>query len=131
MRDTLICTVGTSFESNLRNLSPQNENSPTWQKLKQSFEKKAWKALVQDLLTLSPSDRLCGAEINTIEEAKNKNWLNLRNLFFLVSDTDSGRNMGEILKQYFTQRKIEHVDYKVIEKLQDEKPKDFKIYRNY
>lgn len=133
MRNTLICTVGTSlFESNLKRLSEEIAGLPeNWREIKTQFDNQNWDKLAKELLKVKPNDRICGAEINTIEESKKKKWLELRNLVLLVSDTEAGKNTGYVLKRYFEGREdlnLQQVEFKVIEKLQDKEPKDFKIY---
>lgn len=132
-RNTLICTVGTSlFDGNLKSLSATTANAPSnWIEIRRAYDEKDWKNLAAEILKVSPKERICGAEINTIEEVKNKNWLELENLIFLVSDTPSGKNTGEFLKKYFEQRSdldLRVLDYGVVEKLQDERPSDFRIH---
>lgn len=131
-RKVLICTVGTSFFSNLKYLSDKTENKPdNWEIIKENFDKQKWSELAKDFAIIDPNERLCGAEINTIEEAKKKKWLNLESLIFLVSDTEDGKNTGQVLKSYFEKRRdldLKSVEFEVIENLQDKKPKDFKIY---
>jgi len=131
MRNTLLCTVGTSlFESNLKNLSESSPNlPPNWRALKKYFEEKNYPLLAKELLKVDPNHRICGAEINTIEAAKIKEWLRIENLIFLVSDTEAGRDTGKVLKYYFEQRgdiPIKNIEVRGIEKLQDPNPKKFK-----
>ncbi len=131
MRNTLLCTVGTSlFESNLKNLSESSPNLPSnWRTLKKYFEEKKYPLLAKELLSVDPNNRICGAEINTIEAAKFKEWLRIENLIFLVSDTEAGRETGKVLKYYFDQRRdipIKNIEVRGIEKLQDPNPKKFK-----
>jgi putative CRISPR-associated protein (TIGR02619 family) len=131
MRNTLICTVGTSlFDSNLKNLSEKTLEKPeNWQLIKKYYDEKKLKLLAKELLKVYPNLRICGAEINTIEAAKSKKWLNLENLIFLVSDTDAGRDTGKVLEYYYKQRtdlKLKNVEVKDIENLQDPEPKKFK-----
>jgi putative CRISPR-associated protein (TIGR02619 family) len=133
MRNTLICTVGTSlFESNLKHLSEKKENKPdNWELLDKYFVAQNFELLVNELLKVDARLRICGAEINTIEAAKEKKWLNIENLFFMVSDSDAGINTGIVLKKYYSKRddlKLKNVEYLVIEKLQDIEPKQFKKY---
>lgn len=133
MRNTLICTVGTSlFESNLKRLSESSPECPeNWQEIKTQFDNSNWNELAKELLKVNPSNWTCGAEINTIEEAKKKKWLELNNLILLVSDTEAGRNTGYVLKKYFEGRddlSLQQVEFKVIDQLQDSIPKDFKIH---
>jgi putative CRISPR-associated protein (TIGR02619 family) len=139
MRNTLICTVGTSlFESNLKWLREKAKKFPdtvpnNWKALVEAYESSNWKALAQELLEIKPSERVCGAEINAIEEIRQKKWLSLEKLYFLVSDTPMGTNTGRVLTEYFKQRsdlklKKNDVAYKTVEKLQDKMPKDFRTH---
>ncbi|HAI75194.1 MAG TPA: CRISPR-associated protein [Microscillaceae bacterium] len=133
MRNTLICTVGTSlFESNLKRLSESSPECPeNWEAIKAQFDNSNWNELAKELLKVNPSNRTCGAEINTIEEAKKKKWLELNNIILLVSDTEAGKNTGYVLKKYFEGRddlNLQQVEFKVIDQLQDAVPKDFKIH---
>jgi len=133
MRNTLICTVGTSlFESNLRRLSEDTPERPeNWQEIKTRFDKGNWNELARELLKVDPNHRICGAEINTIEEARKKKWLELKNLVLLVSDTEAGRNTGHVLKEYFKGRedlKLQQIELREVEQLQDTEPKNFKIH---
>lgn len=127
-RNTLICTVGTSLFGNLGRLPEENP-------LRQAYDNGAWNKLARELLDVGPTERVCGAEINTVESVQEKKWLTLERLLFLVSDTPDGRNTGKVLKEYFTQRSLRRhdidlnsVEYCVIDKLQDERPKDFKVH---
>lgn len=127
-RNTLICTVGTSLFGNLGRLPEENP-------LRQAYDNGAWNKLARELLDVGPTERVCGAEINTVESVREKKWLTLERLLFLVSDTPDGRNTGKVLKEYFTQRSLRRhdidlnsVEYCVIDKLQDERPKDFKVH---
>ncbi len=133
MKNTLICTVGTSlFEANLRQLSEKTADAPeNWFDIRQAYDSCNWKKLAQELLRVDPAKRLCGAEINTIQEIKGKNWLSLENIIFLVSDTPNGKNTGEVLQHYFRNRNdlsLRVVEYRIVDQLQDERPKDFKIH---
>jgi len=124
MKDTLICTTGTSLiEGNLKRLGQDNfSNPPNWEALRDALQKENWRVLARELVQNNPSERVCGAEINTIEQARNRSLHHLRRLFFLVSDTDLGRNTGTLLKYYFEARRdlnLQEVDVKVVEGLQD------------
>jgi putative CRISPR-associated protein (TIGR02619 family) len=131
-RNTLICTVGTSlFDSNLKNLSDKPDAPVNWRELKDAFDRTDWKQTAAELLKISPSARVCGAEINTVEEIRKKNWLALENLIFLVSDTPAGRNTGKVLSLYFKKRtdlNLHTIEFKPVDELQDERPKDFRTH---
>lgn len=130
-RTTLICTVGTSlFMSNLNHLAEDNTaNIENWRGLKDAYVSENWSMLVKEMFKVNPSQRVMGAEINTIEESRKKNWLDIDNIVFLVSDTQAGINTGYVLRKYFESRddlKLNKVEFKVIKDLQDAKPKEFK-----
>lgn len=133
MRDTLICTVGTSLlRGNISGLSENTKNKPdNWEAISKAFNESKFKQIAVELLKLKPSERVCGAEINTIEEVRKKKWLDLSNLFFLVSDTDDGKNTGKIFEEYFSGRKdlkIKTLEIVTVKKLQDKNPQDFKLF---
>jgi len=132
-RHTLICTVGTSlFESNLNRLSERSEGRPSnWCAMREAFRGKRWKALARELVEVDPSERICGAEINSVEEVRRKALERLESIFFLVSDTEHGRDTGMVLQEYFRLRRdlaLRNVEYCVVERLQDARPRDFKVH---
>lgn len=130
MRNTLICTVGTSLISNLgKDNLKANFSDEYVKQLDNAFHQRNEAILAKKLNELQPNERLLGAEINTIEEAKSKNWLKFEKLFFLVSDTKDGEFTGKLLQKYFELRKdldFNFIEYIKIDELQDEKPKKFK-----
>ncbi len=122
MRNTLICTVGTSLFNNLK----YAEDS-----IKQLFESKNWNQLALSLLEHRNSDRICGAEINSITSICNKNLLAERiRLIFLVSDTDDGKTTGSLLKLYYDKKSnplpFEKVEVRILKGLRDDDVKAFK-----
>ena len=132
-RQTLICTVGTSlFESNLSRLSENSADKPSnWREIKHAFCSKQWNSLARELLKVDPTNRICGAEINTVEEARKKVLTTVESIFFLVSDTAHGRHTGMLLQEYFSLRSdlaLRNVEYCIVESLQDERPTDFKVH---
>lgn len=124
MRETLICTVGTSLISNIR-----SQNDPELQKY---CEERNAKALANALMRLDASNRLCGAEINSIESILRSNYISRRHrLIFFVSDTEAGLFTGHILKLFYEsgpkQHRFDNVEYKVVEGLTAE---DVHRFRN-
>ncbi|MFN6519178.1 MAG: putative CRISPR-associated protein [Nostoc sp. CreGUA01] len=123
MRNTLICTVGTSLLNNLKYAE---------ESIKNVFEEKNWNQLALLLLDQDNSSRICGAEINSITSICNKNLLTSRiRLIFLVSDTEDGKNTGKLLKLYYDNSKNplrfkEEVDVRVLGGLRDDDVKAFK-----
>ncbi len=127
-RNTLICTVGTSLINNIMKLNnPENSHRSKYE-FYEAYQSENYKKLTDLLLKVSPTERICGAEINTIEEARKKKWLDIKNIIFLISDTKDGNKTGSILKKYFSERKDINVNVRVeeIKNLQPDAPKDFK-----
>ena len=63
---TVICTVGTSlFKPNLAGLKTDDPD-PTRKALAAAFASGDWAAVTAGLLKLEPTERLCGAEINSM-----------------------------------------------------------------
>jgi putative CRISPR-associated protein (TIGR02619 family) len=133
MRTHLISTVGTSLLNNFRRLSP---NAPALHlEMQQHVNDKNWGQFGRLLPQIDPSDRICGAEINSIQEAQRRGKLDsLEFLHLLVSDTEEGKAVGEILQDYFEERGIagleslRNVSLHVIKDLQDDDPARFKVY---
>ncbi|MFM6006003.1 MAG: hypothetical protein ACKPB7_22545, partial [Sphaerospermopsis kisseleviana] len=116
MRNTLICTVGTSLFGNIRNAE---------ESIKKAFETKNWNQLALLLLEQENTARVCGAEINSITSICNSKLLTSRiRLIFLVSDTEDGKNTGQVLKLYYNNQrnplKFENVDFRVLKGLRDD-----------
>jgi len=133
MRSHLICTVGTSlFQVNLKNLNETTNNKPAnWQEIQRAYATNNWNSLAKELLQVDPTSRICGAEINTIHDLMMSRKFPIEHIHFLVSDTEDGKNTGQVLQKYFTQynnRIIKEVDFESVENLQDRDPKAFKIF---
>jgi len=132
-RDVIICTVGTSLLTNIDTpYKPEaGISAELHEKLQQARRSDNDVALLKLLLEIEPTSRICGAEINSIEDALTTKSLNLRHLFLFVSDTVDGRKMGDLLARYYRQRRdldLETSEFVAVEKLQDKEPKDFKIH---
>lgn len=123
MRNTVICTVGTSLLNNLR-FSPEDA-------IQKAFEENNLNQLALLLVDKDNTERICGAEINSITSICNRNFLSqyLR-LIFLVSDTDDGKKIGKLLKLYYgnfnNPLKFETIDVRILEGLKDDDVKAFK-----
>lgn len=133
-RNVLICTVGTSlFEGNLKRIDRLEANAKpkNWQAIQHAYETGQWQSLARELVQVNPTERICGAEINTIYDLIFTKKRSIQKLYLLVSDTEAGEHTGRVLQQYFLKNplfKFSEVEYKSIEKLQDQEPRDFKIY---
>jgi len=123
MRSVLICTVGTSLIGNI-------EKSGDAQ-LKEFVRKKNIKGLTLALADLKPSDRMIGAEISSIASILDKKILQERTyLYLLVSDTEDGVFIGNVLKSCFERKQtpmsFEKVIVQRITGLMDESPRRFR-----
>lgn len=133
MRSTIICSVGTSLLSNIKNL---NAISNEEEELKRAFEAQNAVAIVKALIIFEPSSRICGAEINTIcslSMIQERYKLDIRNFFFLVSDTQEGIFTGKILEIYLSINwkaiglaRQPNCIIRIIHHLQDQLPLEFK-----
>lgn len=123
MPHTIINTVGTSLLTNC-NRAPDSA-------LKQFISQKNVQGTVAQLLIRNDAASLC-AELNSITSIVNHKYLsdNHRALF-LVSDTDEGRFIGAVLKDYCSKGKssirFEETELQVIQGLNDN---DIRQFRN-
>lgn len=157
--NTLICTVGTSlfypnlarlqidqYDNCFSNTQEQNDyqalKKTDWLKdlnnlhqvlqvIKDKYNNKDWPLLAKQLLKLPSDLRLLGAEINSVEAMVRKHFLsdNRERIILLISETEEGQDIGNILKEYFTNKgcPIHFKNAKVytVQGLQDSYPKDF------
>ena len=153
---TILCTVGTSLESNLRsfhlerfieNLSAQEIKEFThsgtdvsdykWrnelQKIVELREKKDWASLGKILTLLPGSARLLGAEINSMYAMWQKKIINnpLERLVLLTSDTEIANRIAAVLRAYFlapqSSLPCSQVLVHSINGLQDKNPEHFQF----
>ncbi len=89
-RQRVICTVGRSLLTNFEKEDPS---------LKNSFSKGS---IVKRLISEDPSQKICGAEINSTYSIVKQGFVHDKyDIFLLFSDTEDGRKVGAILKDYF------------------------------
>lgn len=127
----LICTVGTSlFRPNLENLKKELDAGNVLDELKplaKAYQQSDWPAVAAELSRRSASERLCGAEINSIASMIEKAYVPADcGLFFLHSDTDDGRAIATILRAYYWSKRHTPVETIEIPDLQDQDPKRFR-----
>ena len=124
-RYTLICTVGTSlFYPNLSRLA-RDHTDRTCRALALAYEAKDWPQVSAELHRLEPSEPICGAEINSVEDLLNNSYVEKGNLHLLFSDTLDGKAIAEVLKNYFDVCGWQ-VDIHRINDLRDDNPKIFR-----
>ena len=124
---TVICTVGTSlFRPNLAGLRA-DDPEPNRQALARAYAAGDWEAVAAGLGTHGPTDRLCGAEINSLASLVAKAYAAAdANLVFCHSDTADGQAIGRILEVYFRRAGHSSVQARTITDLQDRDPRLFR-----
>lgn len=119
---SLITTVGTSLLSNLQQLKPEADEE-VWR----AYQAGKWSQVCTLLQKRSPADRLCGAEINSIQDLSQRGLI--RNppfvLHFCVSDTQDGGVIGEVLMGYYQAQGLQ-AKLHSIAGLQDAEPARFR-----
>lgn len=124
-RHTLLSTIGTSlFSSNLSRLSDTDPDS-TLVALAQAYAGKDWQQVAELLHQRQPTERLCGAEINSVADLLDKNYVDKGSLHLFFSDTEDGEAIAAVLKDYFTLDDWKVEIYRV-EGLKDDDPKSFR-----
>jgi len=124
---TLISTVGTSlFFPNLTSIPPE-ATDPARRRLADAYSAREWDAVADALTAFDPSDRLCGAEINSLASLfANGCAAAGANLFFCHSATADGRAIGQVLARYYRRAGHPVVEAREIADLQDEDPRRFR-----
>jgi putative CRISPR-associated protein (TIGR02619 family) len=121
----LICTIGTSLFANLKGIKPGEH-----QGLATAFAERNWQALAGELAQRSPDERVCGAEINSVASMIEKQYVQPDcGLFFLHSDTEDGRNIADVLVNYYRNSPgKKHAPVKAVgmPDLQEKDPKRFR-----
>lgn len=123
---TLISTVGTSFLfPNVAGLSVQDAD-PRRAFLAKAYQDRNPKVMAKGLAAYEPHERICGAEINSIASLVQGDYVaGDANLLFCHSDTDEGRLIGAVLRDYFVRTGHPTVELIEIVDLND----DFQSFR--
>lgn len=127
----LICTVGTSLvQPNLERLKSQLEDgslAPQHRQLVEAYISGNTRGVARALMQLPPTDRLCGAEINSIAGMIERGYVDPKcGLYFLHSETEQGRQIAEILIEYYRAGDHQPVELIEVADLQDDEPKRFR-----
>lgn len=103
MRDILISTAGTSLLFNIKN-NILNISNDKHSHIKKYFVSNESKNMAEGLCQIADTDRVCGAEINSVEAILSQGLLNERFYhFILVSDTQDGQIVGNTLLNYYSE----------------------------
>jgi putative CRISPR-associated protein (TIGR02619 family) len=124
---TLISTVGTSlFFPNVQGLKVDDAD-PIRRALATAYAAREWTAVAEALSGLPATDRLCGAEMNSLASLFAKRYANPQaNLYFVHSATDDGRSIAKVLERYYQRAGHPRVVVREVEDLQDSDPKRFR-----
>lgn len=123
---TLLCTIGTSLVyPNLSNLIKEKQTDPIRAALAQAYTDKNWLEVATQLHQINPTDRLCGAEINSVTDLLKQGIIEKGYLHLFHSDTDDGKAIAQILQSYFTQDRW-RVEIHCVEGLRDDDPNLFR-----
>ena len=100
---TLLCTVGTSlFYPNLSGLTREPQADPVRTALARAYGRQDWSEVAAQLHQLSPADRLCGAEVNSVADLLKQGYVETGRLHLLYSDTEDGDRIAAVLAAYFS-----------------------------
>lgn len=144
--NTLLCTIGVSlFYPNLSNLAKETQTAPSLCNLAKAYSEaveeqqrqksdgstrrvphKKWEG-VGTLLhnDIDPTDRLCGAEINSVTDLLTQGAIERDRLHLFHSDTDDGEAIAKVLESYFTRTRWK-VNIHCVEGLRDDAPNKFR-----
>lgn len=122
----LLCTVGTSLKRTLEQWYAQTRGE---KRSIAEFTEEDWSTAANYIGELDPSNRDCGAEINSIHHLiEAKGVISTPNIHLFHSDTNDGRNIARLLQRSYVHRGMreDRVHLQVIEDLRDSDPKAFR-----
>ncbi len=115
-RSILLCTVGTSLLNANNFGGKQTVNGVP-----------DWSAIATDLATAAPTDRACGAEVNSVASLIAHDYVpDNVGIYLFHSDTDAGRDIAAVLQTDFSRRGHTPVVAVPVPDLQDADPKRFR-----
>ena len=115
----LAVTVGTSFKTNLEREGKRD--------LLSLLQNREFDKLYHCLKGLEPSEKILGAEINSIQSLLEQKYIKeLQKVYLLVSDTSDGEIIGKFLERYIEKKWKSEVEILKIEGLTDADPDTFR-----
>ena len=125
---TLLCTIGTSLlYPNLSNLIREEQTDAIRAALAQAYSDKNWQEVATQLRNINPTDRLCGAEINSVTDLLAQRVVERGYLHLFHSETDDGEAIAQILQSYFTKEGWQ-VKIHCVRDLRDDTPNLFRTH---
>ena len=126
MPHTLLCTIGTSLlYPNLSNLIREQQTDPICIALAKAYSARNWSAVATELRQIDPTERICGAEINSVTDLLTQGVVERGYLHLFHSETDDGKAIAETLEAYFKQDRWE-VEIHCVKGLRDDEPDLFR-----
>ena len=143
--NTLLCTIGVSlFYPNLSNLAKEAQTDSILCNLAEAYSEavqeqqrrideeserkvpdREWTKVGTLLRKIEPTDRLCGAEINSVTDLLKQGSIEQDHLHLFHSDTDNGEAIAKVLESYFTPTSW-NVNIHRVEGLRDDAPDEFR-----
>ena len=126
---TVICTVGTSLlRTQIGRLSALSRPlDGVEQRLLAALECQDWRTIAVALATLSPDDRRCGAEINSLHLMRSHVRVATDpRIVLMISDTDLGQQTGSVLCHLLPLFGFSTVELRTIVGLTDADPQVFR-----
>ncbi len=122
----LFCTIGTSLlYPNLSNLIEETQTDPTLAALSKAYSEKNWSGVAAQLHKIEPTERLCGAEINSVTDLLRQGLIEKGDLHLFYSETSDGKTIANILEFYFKKERW-RVHAHCVEGLRDDDPNSFR-----
>jgi putative CRISPR-associated protein (TIGR02619 family) len=132
-RPILLSTVGTSlFYPNLAGLKDKLAAGALGDDLRplaEAYRDRRWDEVAHLLAQREPSERLCGAEVNSIASLVKNNYVPPdAGLYFFHSASDDGRAIADVLTRLHRRRGHSPVEAVEVEDLQDQDPRRFRTH---
>jgi putative CRISPR-associated protein (TIGR02619 family) len=133
MRPILLCTLGTSlFRPNLERLRREAQEGTLredWLPLSEAYARGDWSAVALALTRIPASERVCGAEINSVASMIQRGHSPPDcGLLLFHSATQDGHAVSLILEQYYKAQGHSPVERIEVPDLQDEDAKRFRTH---
>ena len=122
--NTLLCTIGTSLFGNLSRLAGEPQTDAA---LARAYSDGNWPEVASRLRRVAPTDRLCGAEINSVADliSDPEKKIEPVQIHLLHSDTEDGAAIAAVLESYFKSDRWQVGCHRVTG-LRDDDPQQFR-----
>ena len=111
-----------------RGLEREPQSDPIRVALAEAYSRQDWSEVASQLHEIDPTERLCGAEINSVADLLAHGEIEKINLHLLYSETDDGRAIAQILQFYFKADGWKRVQIHCVDGLRDDDPQRFRTH---